>query len=165
MGKDKERSTACHMYVEQGKTAVEISAVTGITEKTIGVWIKKYGWREQRNAKFASKTSRIENIQAVIDDLVEQRLDLSKQIRKAQEDGDKALVYDLNRQAVALGDELSKYNKTRNDILKGNALTLEEYLEMMQELFDDMRRYDEKLYNSTLDFQEQHVQMISKKLG
>jgi len=165
MGKDKERSTARHMYVEQGKTAVEISSTTGITEKTIGVWIKKYGWKEQRNALLNGKETRLENIQRVIDDLVEQRLELSRLTKDAQRDNDKVLVYELNKQAVALSDELSKYNKAKNDIHKGGRLTLEQYLEMMQMLFDDMRKHDEKLYNATLDFQENHVQLISKQLG
>jgi mRNA-degrading endonuclease YafQ of YafQ-DinJ toxin-antitoxin module len=111
------------------------------------------------------KESRLENIQRVIDDLVEQRLALTQLLKDAQLNNDKALIYDLNKQAVSIGDELSKYNKAKNDIHKAGRLTLEQYLEMMQMLFDDMRKHDEKLYNATLDFQENHVQFISKQLG
>lgn len=165
MGKDKERSVARLMYVEQGKTAVEIAFACKVQEKTVGEWVKREGWKEQRNAYLNGKAKRLENIQQVIDDLVEQRLEIGRQIKEATENGDKETLYLLNKMAVALSDEVSKYNKAKVELKKGEKVSLEQYLEMMQMHYDELRKYDEKLYNATLDFQELHVQYISKILG
>jgi len=44
----QKKKEAKRLYVQTDLTAKEIAAKTGISEKTIGVWVKKYGWKIQR---------------------------------------------------------------------------------------------------------------------
>ncbi|WP_295795161.1 hypothetical protein [Mucilaginibacter sp.] len=42
---------AYNLYVESGITAKEISKTIPVTEKSIGVWVKQYGWKDLRKTK------------------------------------------------------------------------------------------------------------------
>jgi predicted transcriptional regulator len=165
MAKDRERSIAKELYVEQGKSGKEIAALIGVQEVTVSRWVTDGGWRAERNAKLNSSTSRLENIKKVIDDITEQRLNLITQIKEATANGDKEALVVLNLTAVSLDDGISKWNKTLLNVDKSSRIDLALYLEIMTDVFGSMRAYDEKLHNQTLDFQENHVQFMSKKLG
>lgn len=165
MAKDKEKKIAKELYVEQGKSGKEIAVTIGVQEVTVSRWVTEGGWKGLRDAKLNSSASRLENVKKVISDLTEQRLDINEQIKAARSAGDKALEFDLNKMAVSMDDGISKWNKTLSNLDKSSRITLTIYLEVMQDIFDTMRLKDEKLHTRTLDFQEMHVQFISKKLG
>jgi transposase len=165
MAKNTERKQAHDMYVDQGKSGKEIAAFLGVQEVTISRWVNDGGWKAERDAKMNSSASQVQNIKQVIADITEQRLDLLIEMKQAKADGDKERLKNLNLLAVSLDDGISKWNKTLQNHEKENRLTLTIYLEVMQDVFNNMRHKDEKLHSQTLDFQEMHVQFISKKLG
>jgi len=40
------KAKAKNLYVIKGYNAKQVSQATGVTEKTIGIWVKKYKWKE-----------------------------------------------------------------------------------------------------------------------
>ncbi|MRG45508.1 hypothetical protein GFS24_10300 [Chitinophaga sp. SYP-B3965] len=165
MGKDKERSIAWKMFVVQGKTQKEIAITLRLQEKTVGQWVNKHGWKAERNARQNSLAERSENIKKVISNITEQRLKLEEDRKAAIVDGNKELEYELDKQAVVIADEISKWNKALLSLDKDNRITLDTYLEIMDDVFKALGHFDNALYLKTLDFQEQHIQTMSLKLG
>lgn len=179
MAKETEKRKAKIYYVEQGKTAKWIAEFLGLTEKTVGNWIKKYGWRELRNAKENGIDKRIDNIKEVIDDIIEDRsaarLSLNKlklQLAKDQEAKDtdaikssKEQIGETKREIVGYDDAISKWNKTLENFDKENKVTLSSYIHVMEEVFKDMQGYDQSLFLKTLEFQEQHINKVSITIG
>lgn len=37
------------LYIIKGLTAVNVSKITGVSEKTIGVWIKQHNWKQAKD--------------------------------------------------------------------------------------------------------------------
>lgn len=163
--KDTERLNAHNMFVKQGKTAKEISIILKVQEKTVGSWINKGGWKAEREAEHNTSPKRIENIKRVIGNLTEQRLELEEDSKKAERNNDTAKKRALDAQAAALALEVAYWNKALANLDKTTRISLEIYLEVMDSVFSDMKRYDNDLYLASIDFQRQHVETISLKLG
>lgn len=163
MAKEKEQKIARLLYVEQGKTAKEISSLIGVSEQTLTKWVNKLGWRDQRNAIIANPGIREDNIKQLINELSEQRLNMSRELREAESKKDSALAFDIRKQLSQIDDAVSKWNKTLQNIKKESQISLSVYLSVMEMIFDDLRMYDEKLFLKTLDFQEQHLNDASKR--
>ncbi|TWP23521.1 hypothetical protein ETU10_07295 [Apibacter muscae] len=165
MAKEAEKKRAYDYYVNQGKTAKETAGLSGVTEKTIGEWIKKGNWKGLRHTKANSKAERLTNIQQIIDSLAEDRIqvqrDISSELEK--EEPNKTYINDLRRQAVSISDEISKWNKTLTNFDKENKISLSVYIEVMNDIFDNLKKYDPKIFASTVDFQEEHLNTISIK--
>lgn len=175
MAKDKERKLARIYYVEQNKTAKWIASRLNLTEKTVGDWVKKYGWREEQRARENSVDKRIDNIKSVIDDIIEDRAsarirlnELKSELevaRKAKDEDEITLLRDMmgniKKEIVGFDDAISKWNKTLENFDKENVVSLSSYLYVMDEVFKDMQSYNPELYMNTIDFQEQHVNKIS----
>lgn len=164
-GKTKEMSTARFMYVEQGKDGKEIAAAVRVSENTISSWIKKGHWKAERDARVNSLSQRAENIKRVISNLSEQTLNLQEQRKVAVNNKDIEEVRNIDEICVGIGDQVSKYSKALALLDKNNRITLDVYLQVMQEIFNALRAHDMKLYMQTIDFQEAHVQHVSVKLG
>lgn len=47
---DLKRIKARRLYVYQFYSKKDTAAMAGVTDKTLLVWIKKYGWQEEREA-------------------------------------------------------------------------------------------------------------------
>jgi hypothetical protein len=181
MAKEKERRTAHILYVEQGKTAKEVSELIGCAEKTIGEWVAKFGWKEERSARQASPAKRADNIKMIITNLSEDRLRLDREIKSFERvghcerseatrgssngTGDEATLQSLRAEVAQIDDAVSKWNKTLENIEKENRVSLATYLNVMDEIFSAMRNHDTKLFMSTVEFQEHHIHKISLSLG
>lgn len=166
MAKDKERRTAHILYVEQGKTAREVAELIGCAEKTIGEWVAKFGWKEERTARQASPAKRADNIKMIITNLSEDRLRLDREIRAIEASGgNPEALAELRDRVSRLDDSVSKWNKALENIEKENRVSLATYLHVMDEIFSAMRLYDARLFMSTVEFQEQHIHKISISLG
>lgn len=165
MAKDRERALAQRMYVEQGKEQKEIAHLLGITEKTISSWVTKYRWKSQREAHLNSSRERLENIRRVVSDITEDRLRLKKEARELKSSGDEEALREIHKQIVSLDDAISKWNKALAGFEKENRITLSMYLEVMDAIFDALSRHDRDLYMKTLDFQQEHVEAVSIRLG
>jgi predicted transcriptional regulator len=175
MAKDKERKLARIYYVEQGKTAKWIANRLNLTEKTVGDWVKKYGWKEEQRARENSVDKRIENIKSVIDDIIEDRAsarvrlnELKTELKQAQDDKDleavqlnRDMMSDIKKEIVGYDDAISKWNKTLENFDKENVVSLSSYLYVMDEIFKDLQNTNPELYMKSLDFQEEHVNKIS----
>ncbi len=165
MAKEKEKSVARLLYVEHQLSQKEIADKVGVQEKTISVWVNENGWKAERDARINGPLKQIENIKSVISSLTEQRLELEEQRKSAKKLKDKELEFDLNKQAVGIADEISKWNKALSNLDKSNKITLEVYLHVMDDIFSALQQEDRALHTLTLDFQERHIQFMSKKLG
>jgi transposase-like protein len=161
MAKEKERRTAHILYVEQGKTAKEVAELIGCAEKTIGEWVAKYGWKEERSARQASPSKRAGNIKMIITNLSEDRLRLDREIRAIEAGGDPARHNTIREEMSQIDDAVSKWNKTLENIEKEGRVSLVTYLNVMDQIFSSMRNYDAKLFMSTVEFQEHHIHKIS----
>ncbi len=162
--KKNEHRTAKVLYIEQGKTAKEIAELLGVTEKTVGEWVRKDNWKRERDARMASPANRITNIQNIIGDLSEQRLQFNRELQAAEKAGDTETVKELRANVSKIDDAVSKWNKTLETINKESKVSLTTYLYVMEDIFKHLNHYDPKLFVNTLDFQEAHIQYISNKL-
>jgi len=164
MAKESEKRLAKEHFLK-GKSQKECAAIASIQEKTMGIWIKKYGWRQERDAKINSTKSQIENLKVLIGKLTEQRITLIREIENAEIKGDLEKVSALQSKASRLSSEVANYNKTLLTLDQENKISLADYLEVMSKIFTAVQKYDSNLYMKLLDFQEEHLTEISLKLG
>lgn len=164
MAKKKEQKIAKELYVNQGLTAKAIAEKGLATEKTIGSWVNKYGWKKLRDAKQNSSGLRADRIGQVIETLTEQRLDLFGAIAQAKAQKDKVLLAQLQKEAVGIDDAISKWNKALENLNKESRISLSIYLEVMEDIFKNLQAFDPGIHQKTLDFQEEHLNTISMKL-
>lgn len=161
MAKNKEQKIAFDYYTKQGLTAKDISKIIGVTEKTIGRWAEVGAWKEVRIAEMGSAENTYKNLKELIGSLTEQRLELIKEINEAKKLGETAKVTMLLRQAAALSQEVAIQNKAIEKTEKERRITLTVYLEVMQDIFRNLERFDKSIYMQTLDFQDQHLEYIT----
>lgn len=162
----KLRNAAKVMFIEQGKSQKEISQTLGVSETTLSKWANsKVGgtWKDLRDAKINSYKNRVEDIKRVISNLTERRLQITEDLKNAKDD--KMLTVFLNREAVGIGDEVSKWTKALEKMDKENSISLATYIEVMEDIFRQLNLYDGKLYAKTLDFQQEHLLNVAEKLG
>lgn len=162
MAKTQERKAAKEFYIK-GKDQKDIARLVGVAEKTISQWVLKYGWKGERDARLNGSKNRINSIKEVIGKLTDQRLDLFEKAKTAQDDGDKEESLSLSKQAASIADEISKYNKTLENLDDKNRMSLSTYLEVMDDIFNQLHKKHPKLYLQLLDFQEEHLSHISSK--
>ena len=166
MAKDKERRTARILYVEQGKNAKEVSDLVGVAEKTIGDWVEKGAWKEERTARQASPAKRSDNIKLIITNLSEDRINLDRRIKAAEANGkDPDELQSMREEISRIDDAVSKWNKTLENIESETRISLATYLNVMDQIFKAMQVYDPKLFMSTVEFQDTHVHKICLTLG
>lgn len=164
MGKEKtsERRTAKILFVDQLKSAKEIAEIVDVQENTIGQWISKYGWRIERDTKVNSIKKQKEQINQVIAAIANRRIEIEKDIIECDPDEVQKIAA-LRSEAISKADEASKWNKTLMNLDKSNATSFETYLQVMDDIFSDLRDTYPKLYMSLLDFQENHIRKVQIK--
>lgn len=164
MAKDNQRKVAKELFL-QGKNQKEIARLVTVQEKTISNWVRKYGWKEERDARMNNSKSQADSLKTLIGKLTDQRISLIKKMETAANE-DKLDVYDdLQNKANKIADEVSKYNKALITIDKENRISLTVYLDVMDQVFKAVQVFDMKLYMKLLDFQEQHLTEVSLKIG
>lgn len=164
MAKTSEKELARYWYIEKKKSAKETAIMVGVTQKTMGDWIKKGGWHREREARILSPNQRAENIEVIISDLANQRIDLCKELVETKASGDTKRASEIRHEMAGIDDGVAKWNKTLLSIKKDTRTTLTTYLDVMEDIFNDLRNYDEKLYLQTILFQKQHVEKATDKL-
>lgn len=166
MAKDRERSTAKILYVDQNLTAKTVAERVGVSEKTVGDWIEKYNWKALRDAKNASPVNRINNIKQIISNLSDEWLDIDREIKKLESTGtDYKEVTEKRARLKGISDEVSKWNKTLENIEKDSNVSLATYIYVMEDMFDSLAQFDRDLYIKLVPFQEHHINKVSIKLG
>jgi|GEM_PF-335053 len=164
MAKTTERRAAREFYM-QFKEQKEIASLVGVSEKTVTQWVSKYGWKQEREARVNGSKSRIGSIKEVIGKLTDQRLSLFDKVKEAENRGDKEESLALSKQATSIGDEVSKYNKTLENLDEKNRISLSTYIEVLDDIFNALNRKEPRLYVQTLEFQEEHLTHISTKFN
>lgn len=162
---DSKRRVAKHMYVHQGKTAKEIAEVLSVAQKTIGEWVKKYNWREEKNSREVAPQKRRENLEKIFDDLAKDRIRLVGEIeaeeKMPQPDSDR--IMELRKQIAQIDDGAAKWNKRFLSAEKESSVSPAQYIQVMDQIFEAIARYDYTLYQKLLDFQDLHLCEISNR--
>ncbi|MDR3133889.1 MAG: DUF1804 family protein [Prevotellaceae bacterium] len=161
MAKDKERSIARTYFTELGKTCKEIAALIGVSEQTLSTWRAKEGWDDIRSARMSRVSVRTDNIRQIINGLAEQRIELDEDLKKAEATGNAEETAKILQKIAGVDDGVSKWNKTLESLTKEDKLSISDHLTVMERIFDALRQFDEKIYLSTIDFQEYYLQQIT----
>lgn len=169
MAKAEEKRLAFLLFTKEGLNAKEISQKIGVTQKTTGKWIKDGEWKKVRDANQNQTKNRLERIQAVIDGLSTERIEVLSEIRKTKskllEIGNDInetktannRLSNLNKEAVRIDNGIAMWNKTLLSFYKETKISLSVYIEIQNKIFEGLRRYDETIYMKTLEFQQQHI--------
>lgn len=162
---DSKRTVARHMFVTEKRTAKEIAETLKIAQKTIGEWVKKYGWKEERDAKAISATKRIDNLEQIITGMAEKRLKLERQIEdeEVKKAPDRDLIDSLRKEIAQVDYAVANWNKSLVNVRKESKTTLVQYIQVMEDIFQHLSKYDYKVFLATLDFQEHHILDISTR--
>lgn len=158
-----KRKIAHHYYVEKRYTAKQVAEMLDITQKTVGEWVKKYAWKEEREAREISARNRDENRNQVLSDLATDRMRIRELIQEEERKNnpDREVIREWRKQIAQIDDAVSKWSKAKMTAEKNERVPLDVYLQVMDNIFDSLRLFSPELYASTLDFQEQHVYEIS----
>src|SRR5690554_1991144 len=165
MAKKKERQIAYELFVEMFKTQKEIAEIIGVSEKTVGNWVKQGNWKAERDARLNSHKTQTQNIRDLILDLTEEAKELAEQIRLSEAWGEKKEATDLKKQRLLISQEVASYNKTLDKIDKESKFSLSTYIDVQEDIFNALKDYDSTLYLKTIDFQKQHIQHKSQTLS
>lgn len=161
---DNKRTVAQHMYVTERRTAKEIALKLKVAQKTVGDWVKKYGWKQLREAKAIAPAKRSENIEKIISGMAEKRIRLETDIigEESKKDPDTKRIEELRKEIAALDYAVANWNKSLASVKKENQLTLVQKLQVTEEIFKILMQFDYQLFVKTLDFQEHLISILSQ---
>ncbi|MEG1762754.1 MAG: hypothetical protein RR256_03985 [Bacteroidales bacterium] len=165
MAKTKERQIARFYYVDKLTTATQAAEQAGVSEQTLSAWVKKYGWKQEREAREQSLAKRTDNLKETISLATQERIALSGELENALASQDKEKIADIRTQIARVDAGVANWSKTLSTVEKEHKITLSIYLEVMDQIFDALRAYNMNLFMQTTDFQDQHLRAISLKLG
>ena len=165
MAKEKEKGVAKKLFVELGKSQKEIAEDLGVTQKTIGEWVSSGNWKAERSAMINSGKERAEKFKAVLEDLADEQLMFSQQIKEAEASGDFSKAAAIRQQASKNADQVGKYQKALEKLDKESKISLGTRIEIQEEIFNELQQYDKTLYLKTLDFQKYYLQVIAHNHG
>ena len=168
VSKDSEKKLAYIYYVEKYKTAKETAVLSNVSEKTVNDWVSKHKWKELRESQLNSSKNQINQIKELISVLTQRRLKIETQISQAESAKGKNVdnseyIAALHEQCIRIGDDVSKWNKTLQNMDESNRISLGLYLEIMDDIFTTMQKTNPELHAKTLDFQTELVQTASIK--
>ena len=161
----KIKRAAYELVVIQGASQKEASTNLGVSEKTMSEWAKDEGWRNLREARQQDYRTDVDNLKHVIRLISKRRIDIETEIQEAQKRGDEESEIILRKQSASLGDEISKYGKTLRGIEKDNKYTLGEFINAMDDIFTELRKYDEDIFNKSIPFQQLLIRKKTQELG
>jgi transposase len=155
MAKTNEKKIARILYVQQGKSAKEVSELVGVREQTVGQWVELENWKTLRASHSSSPEERLKNLRTVVDKLAERQLEI---MDKPEYDNKET---DLAKNA----DQISKWSKAIEAVKRENEIPLSLYVRVMDRVFTALHMHDQNLFIKSLDFQEKHLAEISSKLN
>ncbi len=161
---DKLKRTAYEYVVVQGLDQKEVARMLNLSEPTISKWSTESNWREQREARQQCSSTDADNTKKLLSLMAKQRLNLETLIQEAVIAGDNDEETRLRKQASALSDEMSKVNKALLSLDK-KSYTLGMFIDIMDEVFNSLRVYDEELWEKTIDFQSQIIRRKTTEIG
>ena len=162
---DKLKFSAYQLVVVQGKTQKEAAETVGVSEVTMSDWSKEGDWRNQRLSRQQDHRTEVENIKQIMRLTSDRRLEIESDIAAAQKTEDKKLEAELRAEANRLSDSISKWGKALRELDKNNRYTLGELINMIDDMFTDMRQYDPELFERTIPFQQYYIRKKTNELG
>lgn len=152
MAKIREQKLAEDQYINGKKTAKEIAALVGVTEKTIGDWVEKFKWKDRRNALLSSKEKGLTNLNQLIDMYSE------KLIAIENED------FPDPKEQWRLSTALANANKSKNSFEKDNKIPYNTYVNVMDLIMSDMLiKVNPKHHLVIMEFFENHTNELALK--
>ncbi len=164
MAKDKERKLAKKLYM-QHKTGKEIAVIVKVQEKTISNWVNTHGWRQERDARVNSSQTEISNLQIILSDLTEKKIENMKAMKLARAAKDYDQIEQLQGIDRSIADQHAKWSKRLREIEGNNKVPLATYIHVMEDVFKGLQRYSPELFLQTIDFQEKHLEDVATKLS
>ncbi len=161
---DKLKRTAFEFVVVQGLDQKDVAKMLNISEQTISKWAIEGNWRELREVRQQCSSTDADNTKKLLQLMSKQRLELETLIHDAVKVGDNESETKYRKQASSLSDEMSKINKTLLSLDSKN-FSLGSYIDVMDEIFNHLRMYDEELWVKTIDFQALHIRKMTNQLG
>lgn len=165
MAKIDERRVAEFYFCEKFYTQKEAARKAGVSEKTVGVWVKRFGWKKKQETYFNKTKSRTERVKELISKLTERNLEIFSEIKEAEKENNNDKIVELRKESNKLSQEVAMQSKLLQQIDKESRITLGVYMEVMESIFRHMQVLDAVLHKKTLDFQEQHLNEMAIKLG
>jgi len=150
MAKDTERKLAEILYINQNKTAKEIAVIVSVNESTVGDWVKKFSWKQRRDAKAIGSTLE-DDYKDLLSNLLEKRQQMSEDENSNAKDR-----YKLSCEIRMLSKD---YEKMKSE----DGINLEKYLSVMDSIFEAIRAEQPKLFMKLLDFQNKHINETALK--
>ena len=167
MAKDRERRLAEDLYIKQRKTAKEVAQLVGVTEKTLGNWVDKYGWKERRSEAISNVKSGIENLNQLINIYTEKAINLEteeNQIKELPKEEQNVARGFLIKEKVGLIDAIAKLNKTKENFEKEHRIPYNVYINVTEQIMGEMlEKLPPKMQPKILDFFEEHINEIALK--
>ena len=164
---EKLRRAAYEYVVVQGYDQNQVAEMLKVTPVTVSNWANtgpEGRWLDLRKARMQCTSTDTDNIRKLIRVMSEQRLQIEESILDAQKDGDIKEEIRLRSEASRLSDEMSKMNKTLITLDKSN-YSLGTFIDVMDEIFNSLRQFDEALWEKTIDFQSNIVRRKTNELG
>ena len=162
---EKLKFSAYEYIVIKGKIQKETAELLGITEQTVSDWAREGKWKELRQARQQSTRTEADNIRQIIRLNSERRLEIEGEINTAVKVEDKKLEGELRSEANRLSDNSAKWAKTLREMEKNNKYSLGELINMMDDMFTDMRQSDPELFEKTINFQQYYIRKKTNELG
>jgi transposase len=142
MAKDGARSVARIMFVEQGKNRKDIAAELGVRDKTVGDWVNKGNWEDQRTAWLTNS----QNVERALRGLIQT---YTEQLTSMEQTGGDP------KEKARLVDALVKTSKTLEVVRSERDITLNARLRVMEWVFAELQKHDAATHLKLVDFQSQ----------
>lgn len=162
---NKLRQSAYELVVVQDYTQKAAAEILGVSAVTMSQWAAEGAWKEEKKARQSTTSTSTDNLKQIISLLSARRLTIEEQINEAIQSEDSELELELRKQAASLSDEISKHNKTLLTVQKESKVTLGIYIDVMDDIFNELRKSDGELWEKTIDFQSMLIRKKSNELG
>lgn len=97
--------------------------------------------------------------------MAEKRLKLEREIEdeEARKEPDRDKIENLRKEVAQVDYAVANWNKSLTNVRKESKTTLVQYLQVMEDIFQHLAKYNYQVFLSTLDFQEHHILEISTR--
>lgn len=157
--KTHERALAKELYM-RGLNQKEVANRVNVQERTIGAWVKKYGWRTERDARINSDSGRIDALKDIIAQLTQQHIGVLEQLK---DEKDPATRIEKQKLGFSLSNEVANYNKALESLQDQKRVSLAVYIDVMEQIFNALQLHSPKLYLKLVDFQQDHLAEVAIK--
>jgi hypothetical protein len=129
-----------------------VAEAVGVTEKTVGNWVEKHNWKEQRDALFNSPDMVVKNLKELIGTITEKRMELERDPNADP------------KEKYRLSNEVANYTKALEAANKNANIPLSTYVAVMERIFRALQAQHPDKYVALIEFQENHLNEVAAEL-